>query len=363
MSSRVWIAWCLSLGSACSRLDPPSPTADRTEHTTTPALADLEVVPVASRPLSTTAHLQGELMPFEVVAVYPRTSGFVQTITVDRASRVHRGQLLVRITAPELAAQRAEAEARVRGDQTTLDRLRAAAQTPGVVAGHDIELAAAAVEADRARVRSLHDLEQYLTVTAPFDGVVTERNVHPGALVGPQPSAAAIPMLRIAQITQLRLVVAVPENLAGEITEGIEAHFTVRAWPQVQFTGTIRRPSHTIDVRTRTEAVEIDVDNADGRLAPGMYADVAWPVRRLTPTLFVPPSAIVQTISRTFVVRVRNGVVDQVDVQRGMGVDSSVEVFGQLNPGDQVARRGSDELRPGTAVTTHLAQVDASTPR
>ena len=214
----------------------------------------------------------------------------------------------------------------MRGDQSTLTRLRAAAQTPGVVAGHDVEIAEAAVQADNAHVRALRDLEQYLVVTAPFDGRGDERNVHPGALVGPATGGAATPMLRIEQVARLRLTVAVPESVAGNIAQGAVATFTVRAWPGRRFNGTIARPSHTVEPRTRTMAVELDVDNTDGALAPGMYAEVAWPVRRVTPSLFVPRTAIVQTTERTFVVRVRDGVADPVVIQRGVAVGDLTEV-------------------------------------
>jgi RND family efflux transporter MFP subunit len=318
------------------------------------AAASVEVVPVVSRPLDTTVHLQGELGPWEVVAIYPRVTGFVASIGVDRASVVHRGQVLARLVAPELASQRAEAQARTRADQSTLERLRAAAQTPGVVAGHDVELAEAAVQADRAHVRALAELEQYLVVSAPFDGVVTERDVHPGALVGPQ-TGAGTPMLRMQQIARLRLTVAVPEAFVGSIAEGASANFNVRAWPGRTFAGTIVRPSHSVDTQTRTMAVELDVANADSALSPGMYADVAWPVRRTTPSLFVPRTAVVQTTERTFVVRVHDGVTETVPVQRGASVGDLVEVTGDLRPSDTIARRGSEDLRSGTRVTVRLA--------
>ncbi len=323
----------------------------------------VEVVPVVMRPLATTTHLQGELAPYEAVAVYARANGFVASVAVDRGATVRAGALLARLVAPEMSAQRAEVEARLRGERATLERLRAASQTEGVIAGHDLELAEAAAQGDDARVRAMRDQESYLVVRAPFDGVVTERNVHPGALVGPAMGASAPPMFRIEQITRLRLNVAVPEQFAGGIAEGATARFTVRAWPQQPFEGTIRRLSRTLDRRTRTMTVELDVDNAQGRLAPGMYADVVWPVRRETPSAFVPPTAFVQTTDRTFVVRIRDGVVEQVPAQRGMTVENLVEVFGALEAGDVVARRGSDELQPGAHVQTRPYVPDAGAGR
>lgn len=98
--------------------------------------------------------------------------------------------------------------------------------------------------------------------------------------------------------------------------------------------------------------VELDVANPSGKLAPGMYAEVTWPTRRPAPSLFVPPSAIATTTERTFVVRIQSGAVEWVDVKRGATMGDRVEVFGNLQEGDLVAVRGSDELRAATQVQT-----------
>jgi RND family efflux transporter MFP subunit len=321
----------------------------------TAAVPIIEVVKVVAKPLDTLTHLEGELAAYENVAIHARANGFVSKVLVDRGSHVKRGQVLLTLAAPELNAQRAEAQAKLEGDRSTHERLTAAAQTPGAVAGHEVELASALLEADKARLEALRAMEEYLTVTAPFDGVITERNVHPGALVGPQTGTGSPPMLRVELVHQLRLTVAVPEALAGAIAEGIAATFSVRAFPGVQFSGTIKRVSHSVDTRTRSMAVELDVDNADGRLAPGMFADVFWPVKRTASSLFVPPSAIVQSTERSFVARVRDGVVEQVPVQRGTVQGDLVEVVGALQEGDAVARRGTEELRGGARVVAKPA--------
>jgi len=310
----------------------------------------VEVVQVTANRLDTTARLPGELSPYELVALYPRVNGFVEEIGVDRGSAVRRGQLLARLSAPELASQRAEAESRLSAARSTFERTRAAAVTPGAVAKHDIELAEAAVKADESRVQSLHTLESYLSVRAPFDGVITERNVHPGALVGPPAGANATPMLRMESLGHLRLTVAVPEIEVGAIAEGAKAEFVVRTWPGQRFGGVIKRVAHAIDTRTRTMPVELDVENPNNKLAPGMFAEVLWPIRRDTPSLFVPASAIVQTTEKTYVDRVRDGAVEQVPVQRGTALKDRVEVFGALQAGDAVLRRGSEELKDGAKV-------------
>jgi membrane fusion protein (multidrug efflux system) len=310
----------------------------------------VETVAVTVKPLDTVTHLEGELSPYEAVALDARANGYVASVLVDRGSQVKRGQLLATLVAPELRAQRAEAQAKLLGDKSTQERLQAAAETPGAVAGHEVELAAATTQADQARVESLRALEQYLTVIAPFDGTITERNVHPGALVGPQAGPNAPPLLRIEHTATLRLTVSVPESLVGAVSEGGVANFTVRAYPGATFKGITKRVAHSLDAQTRSMPVELDVDNKDGRLASGMFADVLWPVKRSEPSFFVPPGAIVQSTERTFVARVKDGVVEQVPVQRGVVQGDLVEVFGGLHEGDAVAKRGSEELRNGAKV-------------
>src|SRR5262249_4318021 len=158
--------------------------------------------------------------PYESVAIHARANGYVARVLVDRGSKVKKGELLVSVVAPELHAQRAEVQAKLSGDRSTYERLKAASQTPGAVAGHEVELAAAALQADQARLDSLRAMEQYLTVTASFDGTITERNVHPGTLVGPQAGGNAPPMLRLEHVAKLRLTVPVPETFVGAIAEG-----------------------------------------------------------------------------------------------------------------------------------------------
>jgi RND family efflux transporter MFP subunit len=169
-------------------------------------------------------------------------------------------------------------------------------------------------------------------------------------------------MLRVEQVTTLRLVVAVPEAEVGGVAEGGDASFTVRAWPGQPRKGTVRRVAHAVDTRTRTMAIELDIDNGDGRLASGMFADVRWPVRRMGPSLLVPASAVAQTTEKTFVDRVRDGVIEQMVVQRGSSDGDLVEVLGKLAPDDQVLRRASEELRTGARVTTRPYRPDAAVP-
>jgi RND family efflux transporter MFP subunit len=202
------------------------------------------------------------------------------------------------------------------------------------------------VEAVRQAARSVRDVEAYLQITAPFDGVVTERAAHVGSLVSPSSG----PIVRMQQISPLRLVAAIPETYVAGVSVGQPVEFTVTTFPGETFTGKLARLARALDPKTRTMAAELDINNATGRLAPGMFAEIRWPARRAGPSLLVPRTAVVTTTERTFVVRVRDGVTEWVDVKRGAAVKDLVEVFGNLNVGDQVAVLATDELRAGTKV-------------
>ena len=133
----------------------------------------------------------------------------------------------------------------------------------------------------------------------------------------------------------------------GGIVRGAKVDFRVPAYPERAYSGTVARLSHTLDPKTRTMPVELDVSNRDGSLAPGMFATVKWPVRRSHPALFVPRTAVVTTSERTFVVRDRNGRAEWVDVKKGFADGDLIEVIGNLQAGDIVVRRATDEMRDG----------------
>jgi membrane fusion protein, multidrug efflux system len=361
------------LASALS-VTPSSVMAQNAAQNTTRQPMAVPAVPVVARSVERTLALPGDLVAFQDVAIHARVQGFIESIAVDRGAVVRRGSVMARIVAPELQAQLAEAEAKVEtaraqlaeaeasliSERATFDRLKKAAETPGVVAGNDVQIAEQKVAGANARVtgatrhvdamaqaaRSLRDIESYLQITAPFDGVVTERMAHVGTLVGP----STAPIVRVQQVSKLRLVAAIPEAHIASVKVGQSIPFAVAAFPGEMFAGTLARLARALDTKTRTMAAEIDIANGAGRLAPGMFAEIQWPVTRSGTSLLVPRTAVAVTTERTFVVRVRNGVAEWVDVKRGAAVDNLVEVMGNLQAGDQVAVRGTDELRAGTPV-------------
>jgi RND family efflux transporter MFP subunit len=347
----------------------------------------VEVVRVVEQPLDVQLSLPGELTAYQSVAIHARVNGFVKTVSVDRGSHVRAGDTLATLEAPELVAQRAEAQSKVQAaeaqllaararadaERGTSEKLKAASSTPGVVAGNDVSLAEKAadasqsqvaaaqeaVEAARQALNAVREIEGYLRVTAPFAGVVTERNVHSGALVGPSSGAGGAPMFQVVENTRLRLVVPVPEAYTSELRNGAAIPFSVAAYPGQSFSGTVARIAQAVDVATRTMAVELDVANGRGQLAPGTFATVKWPVRRAGPSLFVPSASVAATTDRTFVIRVRGGKTEWVDVRTGLTSGPLVEVFGELQAGDEVAGRGTDELRSGTDVAPRQAKPAA----
>lgn len=337
---------------------------------------------VVSQPDRRTS-LPGEFLPYQSVAIYPKVTGFVERVEVDRGTLVRKDQLLAKLVAPELKSQileaeakvqtaesqRAVAEARFLALQSTFEKLRAAAQTPGVISGNELVLAEKEVDGAQAQVRSsesmikslkasaesLREIEGYLTVSAPFAGVITERNIHPGALVGPNSKDSGQGMFHLEQISMLRLLVAVPEVDVSGIVAGAAVSFVVPALPGQTFQGRIARIARSMDPKTRSMAVELDVPNPKGMLAPGMYPTVSWPVRKAQGSILVPPTSVVTTTERAFVIRVKDGEAEWVPVSKGAPIGDLIEVFGSLRAGDLIVRRGSDETRQGTKIRAQLA--------
>lgn len=402
------------LFTACASGEAPKQSAQTSASPAT-QVPTVTVTKVAALTLNRQLRLPGELQAWQDTAIHAKVQGFVEQITVDRGSVVRKGQILARLRAPELDTQRSEAEARVRAaqsqqseaqarvngikaqrleaeaklaaEETTWQRLKAAAATPGAVAGNELDIAQRSVEAARARVQlwqeneqaalaqikaseeneralreaslSARNIEAYLNIVAPFAGTITERNAHPGSLAAP----SGAPLLRLQQITRLRVVVSVPENEIAGVRPGGRISFTVPAYPGETFSGTLQRVSRALDPATRTMPVELDVENPHNRLAPGMFPEVIWPISRPRPSLFVLPTAIATTTERSFVIRIRDGVTEWIDVRRGASMNHNgtdlTEVFGDLSPDDVIAVRGTDELRAGTRVTTRNATPPA----
>ncbi len=376
-----WTLLLISLSSAsCSQKEN---NATQAGGISAPAKPSVEVTTVKSQKLNTTERLPGELIPYESVDLYAKETGFVKSIKVDRGSMVKQGELIAELEAPELLAQRAQADAayqsaeaqlaagqaKLAADQATYQHMSAAAKTPGVVAANDLDIVQKTAQSDEANVGALQmtaeaaqeglkavtQLEAYLHITAPFDGQVTTRYVHPGALVGPAGGAGAMtPIVSIETTTRHRLVVPVPENDVEGVPGGTIVAFTVPSFPGRTFHAPIARVSRDVNTKTRTMPVELDVSDPRAELVPGTFCEIDWPIRRTYPTLFIPNSAVASDLQRTFVIRVRQNLTEWVDVTTGARSGNLIEVFGDLHEGDEVAVRGTDQLRAGIEVSSRL---------
>ena len=334
--------------------------------------AHIEMVKVESRSSARTVPLTAELAPFQQTDIEARSPGYVEKVLVDRGSLVHRGQLLVQLSAPEITSQTAaseenlhqaeaevaQAEAQAAAAESTSAKLQEAAKTPGAVAGNELLQAQkqrdatqalvnsrqAAVRAAKERLHANQAMESYLRVIAPFDGMITDRFVNPGMLI----DGGHTPMLKLQQVAHLRLIVPVPETYTGSVVNGMSAVFHVPARPGRNYTAKVARIPDALDPQSRAMMVELDVYNKDGSLAPGMYPTVDWPVGAGENLLFVSSTSVVTTTERTFVIASVNGRAHWVDVRKGPVAGDSVSVRGQIAPGQEVVKRASDEIREGT---------------
>lgn len=335
--------------------------------------AAYETVPVVAEQRSKQLQLPGEFLPHYDVALYAKVNGFIKTLRADVGDKVHRGQVLAVMEAPELEADlsRTSADLQAAKGQLTMSkmtyrRLAQAAQTPGAVAPQELDLANGKVMSDSAvllgkaqLVTAARQMKQYLVLTAPFAGVVTERLLSPGALVGPGQKDPQ-PVLKLKEVGRLRLQVTVPEVYAGQLRQHTPVTFSVGAFPGQTFRGTVDRISYNVDRAVRAELIEIEVGNGGMKLMPGMYASVGFPVQRQTKTLYVPKTAVVISMEGTYVIAVKGGKTHFVPVQTANENDDRVEVVGPLTPQMQVLAKASDDIRDNTAIKTTASPAVAA---
>jgi RND family efflux transporter MFP subunit len=304
--------------------------------------------------------LPAQLAAYEEVSIFPKVNGYVKNVLVDIGSHVSAGQLLMVLEDPEL--EQASAQAREKYYQTVssytisrenYERLKQAARTPGAISPMDLATARSKTEADSALCNAEKAAWQqqqvmlgYLRVTAPFKGVITQRNVHPGALVSAEGKDGK-PMLELKEIDHLRLQVSIPENMAGTLRSNDTISFYLSSFPGKRFTGHIARKAMNINQQYRSEPVELDVYNSDEKLSPGMYADVLFDSKGNPNALAVPKTAVVTSTERKYVIVIRDGKTNRVDVSTGNEGSSLVEVLGDLKPGEQVVANANDEIKDG----------------
>jgi len=343
MTSKKWIGSALALfvviGVAWRWFGHSATAADDSEHEVAGDAVIAAVAKVQSGPMDSTLTIAGEFKPFQDVDVHAKVAGYIQKIYVDVGDHVKLGQTLAILEVPELAAQLTGADAALRrakeeirleqGDVHRAESAHAAAhsmyvrlkqaseQQKGLVAQQEVDDAQAKdleteaqvssaqaalsaaeqqVEVSAANQKQYSAMSGYTRIIAPFTGVVTMRYADTGSLVaaGTSSSTQAIPVVRIAEVSKLRLVLSIPESVAAQIHLGDPVKVRVQALDK-DITGNVSRFSNSLDLQTRTMETEIDFENRSGELMPGMYTETRLVLARRPAALSVPLEAVTES--------------------------------------------------------------------
>ena len=329
--------------------------------------AAVSVVSVVS-PQATAAtqeiRLPGTTQAFTDAPIFARTSGYVKAWYFDIGAHVKQGQLLAEIESPEVDQQleqaRADletAQANLRQAQITADRWQALLESDSVskqetdVAVSALSAMKATVNSNVANVRQLEQLQGFQKIFAPFDGVITARNVDIGVLINAGSlTTSGRELFHMAAIHTLRVFVAVPEIYSRAARPGASATLTLDEFPGRSFHGTLVRNANAIDLASRTLNVEVDVDNPGGELLPGAYVFVHLTMPTQVQTLTVPANALLFRAEGLQAAVVRDGQAQLVPVKIGRDYGITVEIVTGLQPTDQVIVAPSDSLISGTRV-------------
>jgi membrane fusion protein, multidrug efflux system len=359
MKYRFWLlAVACTFFAACSGNQKP---VDLTGGTKEKA-STYQTGTVSEKALSSSAKLPGQLVPFNEVNLFPKVNGFVKQLFVDRGSIVKKGQLLAILEAPEMESQFEAANSRylqakenAEASKEKYERLKEAAKEPGAVSPLDLDDALSKMKADQAmaqselsNVASVKTMEGYLRIYAPFDGMIIDRNVSPGALVAPG-KATDQPMFVLQDIHKMRLTVDIPEDYVDKVDLSQPVNFLFNAMPGQTYKAKISRSANALG-SMQQEAIEIDVENTNGQLKPGMYAEVDIPMLSGSKSLLVPNNAIIRSTEHEYVIDVDNGKANLVNIKEGLSGNDSTEVFGNLKAGDKIVLHGNDEIKQGDPV-------------
>ncbi|HEY1578041.1 MAG TPA: efflux RND transporter periplasmic adaptor subunit [Terracidiphilus sp.] len=365
----------------------------------TPAAA---VAAVTRGSIAHSLSLAGQFQPFQVIDVHAKVSGYIRHINVDIGDRVKQGQVLATLEVPELDAQlrgtvaelarskdeitRAQHEvSRAQSEHASLHsdykRLKqAAAAQPGLIAEQELDdaqskdlaaearvdaakstLAAATQQSEGAKADNerVGDLADYTKVTAPLDGVIIWRYADTGALIqaGTSSDTQSLPIVKLSQSSLLRLRLPVPEEAVEFIHEGATVTVNVDAVHR-SFEGKVVRFTRNLDAATRTMETEIDVENKNLSLTPGMYANTTLELERHDNVLTIPVQALIRNGNQESVLVVdANHHVEPRNIETGLQGSNLVEVKSGLADGDMVITGGQANYQPGEAVTTNVQRT------
>lgn len=311
--------------------------------------------------VSNTLDLPVELLPYESAELHAKVEGYVQRVLVDIGDKVKKGQVLIQLEAPEVNARAAQAgagyqevAARYESSRDRFIRIRNASMEQGAIAEAELVSARNQFLADssawlsaKANSQASGQLQAYLAIKAPFDGIVTSRKVDVGDFVG---TSSPEGLLIVENPAKIRVRVHVPESYVGSLPVGDSLAFSTDAILNKSFPAILRRKSGSIDRDTRTELWEYEYDNRGGEIKPGMYAKAKLQLNRQENSFKVPNSAVTTSLEKKFVIRIRGGKVEWVDVREGIGMSDGKEIFGEIQEGDTLLVRGTEEIKAGTSL-------------
>ena len=303
----------------------------------------------------------GELLPMERAEISAKVSGYVKSVKVDIGDAVQKGQVIAILEAPEMVANYAQvnsdlqtARSKYTGSMDAYKRITNAAKVEGTIAAGELERIknqmmadSAALGAAKAKLNANAQLKDYLIIRAPFSGIITQRNIDPGTLVG---TGNTKPMLVLENNRTLRLRLPIPEAYTASNTDSSSIDFSVDAYPGVVYNAKLSRKAGALNLTNRTETWEFIYPNKGNELKSGMYANAKIRFRRSAPSFFVPSSAVVTNLEKRFIIRLKNGKSEWVDVRNGISVETKTEIFGNVAEGDTILVRGTDEIKPGAII-------------
>jgi membrane fusion protein (multidrug efflux system) len=359
MDTRKWVSSIILIAclGACTSKESPKDFSGKSANLNN----GYDIGTITQKGLASEVRLPGQLKPFDEVAIYPKANGFVKKVYVDRGSEVKKGQLLIELEAPEVESQLKAAQAQylqaqevARASEDKYRRLNDAAKEAGAVSSLDLDNALSKMRGDqavassqKANVTSVRSMQGYLTIRAPFDGVVIQRNVSPGALSGASKSGQ--PMLILQHLQKLRLEVYIPEAYVEKVNLKKSVYVSFTAIPGLNRKAMISRSANSLG-DGRSEAIEIDISNDDLVLKPGMYGEVKIPLMTAAHSLLVPNHTIVRSTENQYVIKVVNNKAVLTPIKEGLVGTDSTEIVGDIKPGDKIILHATDEIKDGTAI-------------
>lgn len=337
---------------------------------------------VASGSVSTLT-LPATTTAFEAANILARTSGYVERRYVDIGDKVKAGDLLTQITAPELDHQIAQAQAMLTQNQAALQQAKASQELAEVTNARDsnlvkqgwltkqqgdndrltlaaqqaaVNVAQSNITAQEAQIRILSQEKSYQRVVAPFDGVITQRNIDNGSLV----MSGTTLMFTLMHSDVIRIQLFVPQDQAFGLAPGVDAVVRVPEIPDRTFPGKVTRIANALQPGSRTLLTEIDVPNPDGALSPGIYCTVALAIPRKTPAMDVPADAVIFNEKGLQVAVVKDGKVHLQKIAIARDFGTSVEVRDGLQPGEQVILNPAVDLAEGHKVAVQPPEKKSS---